>query len=311
MDINSLCAGGEGTLGVITEATMRVHPLPEAQRVEGYMFPDFASGVTALRECVRRECSPSMARLNDPAKTALSLAFKTRPTRSERLLSKGMAAFLRARGFDLSRACMMLVKFEGGRKQLAHQRRQVDAIYRAAGAVGLGTSAGRSFEKAKYDFPHTRDFMMDRGVIVDVSDTATVWSNLLPLYEAATAAITRAIEATGSRAWVGCHVSHTYHTGASLYFTFGAAGRPGEELDQYLRIKKAAEDAFLANGGTLSHHHAVGAEHLPWLAVDVSATGVAAIQAVKLALDPADIMTPGRLRPSATPFADWGLPGHD
>lgn len=311
LDVNHLCAGGEGTLGVITEAVMRVHPLPAHKRVEGYMFRDFESGIAALQACVRRECVPSMARLNDPAKTALSLAFKSKPTAFQKLLLRGVDAYLRLCGVAPGKGCAMLVKYEGTRAQVARQRREVAAVYRAFGGVPLGTAPGRSFERAKYDFPHTRDFMMDRGVIVDVSETATVWRNLAPLYRAASRAIVEAIAADGSAAWVGCHVSHTYRTGASLYFTFGAAGRKGEELGQYLRIKKAAEDAFLTHGGTLSHHHAVGTEHLPWLADDASPTGVAAMQAVKRALDPTDIMTPGRLRPSATPFADWGLPGGD
>jgi alkyldihydroxyacetonephosphate synthase len=311
LDVNHLCVGGEGTLGVITEAVMRVHPLPAHKRVEGFMFRDFAAGVAALEECVRRECTPSMARLNDPAKTALSLAFKSKSTAVQKLILRGVDAYLRLHGVEPGKGCAMLVKFEGGRAQVARQRRQVAAIYRAHGGVPLGTAPGRSFERAKYDFPHSRDFMMDRGVIVDVSETATVWRNLVPLYKAASQAIVEAIAADGSAAWVGCHVSHTYRTGASLYFTFGAAGRKGDELGQYLRIKKAAEDAFLAHGGTLSHHHAVGAEHLPWLAADVSPTGLLAMQAVKRALDPTDIMTPGRLRPSATPFADWGLPDAD
>lgn len=311
LDVNHFCIGGEGTLGVITEAVMRVHPLPAHKRVEGFMFRDFERGVAALQECVRRECVPSMARLNDPAKTALSLAFKSKPTAMQTLMLRGVDAYLRLRGVTPGKGCAMLVKYEGTRRQVARQRREVAAVYRSFGGVALGTAPGRSFERAKYDFPHTRDFMMDRGVIVDVSETATTWRNLVPLYKAASKAIVEATEATGSPAWVGCHVSHTYRTGASLYFTFGAAGRKGAELGQYLAIKKAAEDAFLANGGTLSHHHAVGAEHLPWLAADASPTGLAAMQAVKRALDPTDVMTPGRLRPSATPFADWGLPGAD
>jgi alkyldihydroxyacetonephosphate synthase len=220
-------------------------------------------------------------------------------------MAKMLGVYLRMRGVDADKACVMLTKFEGSPAHVARQRREVGAIYRRRGAIALGTSPGRSFERGKYDFPHARDFLMDRGVIVDVSETATVWSNILPLYEAARREIAAA--AGGSKSWVGCHVSHTYRTGASLYFTFAAVGDPGEELPQYLKMKKAAEDSFLAHGGTPSHHHAVGSEHLPWLSADVSATGVAAVQAVKRSLDPTNIMTPGRLAPSPTPFADWGL----
>ena len=106
-----------------------------------------------------------------------------------------------------------------------------------------------------------------------MSETATVWSNILPVYQAATSSIEAAIAAHCRAGWVGCHISHTYHAGASLYFTFGMVPNPGDDLAQYLLVKKAAEDAFLANGATLSHHHAVGYEHLPWLEKEISPTG--------------------------------------
>ena len=106
--------------------------------------------------------------------------------------------------------------------------------------------------------------------------------------------------------WVGCHVSHSYPTGASLYFTFGCLQRAGREIDQYLHIKKAAEDAFMKNGGTLSHHHAVGTEHLPWVEEDVSPTGLKAVRAVKEGLDPRGIMNPGKIIPPGRPVQGMG-----
>jgi len=162
--------------------------------------------------------------------------------------------------------------------------------------------------QSHYDFPYLRDFVMDRSLMADVSETATTWSNLLPLYGATRDAIEGAIHRTGVKPFVGCHVSHTYHSGASLYFTFGCQQRPGQELEQYLYIKKAAEDAFLAGGGTLSHHHAVGTEHLPWIRDDVSPTGLAAVRALKAGLDAGDIMNPGKILPGDRPLEDWGMP---
>ncbi|MGA7081146.1 MAG: FAD-binding oxidoreductase [Terriglobales bacterium] len=311
IDVNHLCIGSEGTLGVITEATMRVHPRSELRRTHGYLFLDFESGIDAMRECVRKECVPSMFRLNDPDKTALSLAFKPPSSQLSRVVSGVMKSYLRVKGFDFMRACLMLTTFEGSKANVARQHSQVNAIYRRFGAVDLGPSTGRSFESTKYDFPHIRDFLMDRGITSDVSETSTIWSNIVPLYRATTAALSAAITESGVKPWVGCHISHTYQSGASLYLTFACRQQQGREMNQYLHAKRAVQQSFIDHRATLSHHHAVGTEHLPWLIDDISPVGVMAVAAIKAGLDPGNVMNPGRLRPSATPFEEWSRVGSD
>jgi alkyldihydroxyacetonephosphate synthase len=305
IDVNHLCIGSEGTLGVITEATMQVHPRPESRRTHGYLFPEFEAGIEAMHECVRKECVPSMVRLSDPDKTALSLAFKPPSSPLSHAASKVMKGYLRAKGFDFARACLMLTTFEGSNAGAARQHSQVNAIYRRFGGVDLGPGSGKSFESTKYDFPHIRDFLLDRGVTSDVSETSTVWSNLVPLYRAATTGLRAAIVESGVKPWVGCHISHTYQCGASLYLTFACRQRDGREMQQYLHAKRTAQQSFIDHGATLSHHHAVGTEHLPWLTDDISPLGVRAVAAIKDGLDPDNIMNPGRLRPSAAPFEEW------
>ena len=156
IDVNHLCIGSEGTLGVITEATMRVHPRPELRRTHGYLFPEFEAGIEAMHECVRKECVPSMLRLSDPDKTALSLAFKPPSSRLSQAVTKIMKSYLKAKGFD-SRACLMLTTFEGGKNRAARQHSQVNAIYRRFGAVDLGSGSGKSFRIDQVRFsPHPR-----------------------------------------------------------------------------------------------------------------------------------------------------------
>ena len=308
IDVNHLCIGSEGTLGVITEATMRVHPRPELRRTHGYLFPEFEAGIEAMHECVRKECVPSMLRLSDPDKTALSLAFKPPSSRLSQAATKIMKGYLKAKGFD-SRACLMLTTFEGSKNGAVRQHSQVSAIYRRFGAVDLGSGSGKSFESTKYDFPHIRDFLLDRGITSDVSETSTVWSNIVPLYQATTAGLRAAIQESGVRPWVGCHISHTYQSGASLYLTFACRQQDGREMQQYLHAKRVVQQSFIDHGATLSHHHAVGTEHLPWLTDDISPVGVMAVGAIKGGLDPDNIMNPGRLRPSAAPFEEWSRIG--
>ena len=312
IDVNHLCLGSEGTLGVITEATMRVHPRPDLRRTHGYLFRDFEAGIQAMHECVRKECVPSMMRLNDPDKTALSLAFKPPSSPLMQAVSGVMKRFLRLKGFDLTRACLMLTTFEGSKAKVSRQHREVSALYRRFGAVDLGPSSGKSFESTKYQFPHIRDFLLDRGISSDVSETSTVWSNLVPLYRATTTALRTAIlEGSEVQPWVGCHISHTYHSGASLYLTFACRQQQGREMQQYLHAKRAVQQSFIDHGATLSHHHAVGTEHLPWLCDDISPAGVTAVAAIKGGLDPGNVMNPGRLRPSTAAFEEWSRAGSD
>lgn len=305
IDVNHLCIGSEGTLGVITEATMRVHPSPELRIIPTYLFPEFEGGIEAIHRCVRQECRPAMVRFNDPDKTALSLAFRPPATGLSKIASSLFKEYLRVKGFALPRACLMLTAFEGSQHSVARQVREVRNIYRQCGAISLGANAGKSFEATKYDFPYIRDFLLDRDVTTDVSETSTLWSNIFPLYQQTMAVLRASILESGAQPWVGCHISHTYQSGASVYFTFGFQQQPAREMEQYLRVKRAVQQSFIDHGATLSHHHAVGTEHLPWLEADISPLGVEAVAAIKHGLDPTNIMNPGRLQPSAKPFDSW------
>lgn len=308
IDVRHLCIGSEGILGVITEVVVQVHRQPADEDWYGWLFPDFESGIAAIHECQRKDCMPIVTRLNDPKKTALSFAFKSPKSSFKETIGKAVKWYIGSvKGIDFKSCCLMVVKFEGDYDSLHLRRREVAAIYRKRGGVCLGVGPGRSFAQAKFDFPHLRDYVMDRNIMADVSETAITWTNLLKLHENGMATINQAIRDTGVAPWCGCHVSHSYHTGASLYFTFGCRQRAGREIEQYLYAKKAAEDAFLENGGTLSHHHAVGIEHLPWIEDDISATGVKAVRALKDGLDPHGIMNPGKIIPPAQPLEEWGL----
>ena len=111
------------------------------------------------------------------------------------------------------------------------------------------------------------------------------------------AAIGAALATQGTPGVVMCHLSHTYRDGASLYFTFLARRRPGAELEQWRAVKTAACQAIVETGGTITHHHAVGRDHLPYMRAEIGELGIEALRAVKERLDPAGIMNPGKLVP--------------
>ncbi len=308
IDVRHLCIGSEGILGVITEVVIQVHHKPQKEDWYGWLFPDFKGGLDAIHECHRADCMPTVTRLNDPKKTALSFAFKHPKTGFKDKIAKAFKWYIgNVKKIDFNHCCLMVVKYEGSPQEFKRIKNKVTAIYKKHRGVCLGAEPGRSFAKVKFDFPHLRDYVMDRSIMADVSETATTWGNLRSMHDNSLADVEQSIKDTGVDAWVGCHLSHSYRTGASLYFTFGCQQREGREIEQYLYIKKAAEDAFMKNGGTLSHHHAVGTEHLPWVEEDLSPTGLKAVKALKAGLDPNGIMNPGKIIPSDKPIEDWGL----
>ena len=134
-------------------------------------------------------------------------------------------------------------------------------------------------------------------MLVETLETAAQWSALLRAHREVTGAISSALSQQGTPGIVMCHVSHVYETGASLYFTLIARQREGEELTQWRAVKRAATDAIVRAGATITHHHAVGRDHRPWMASEVGEGGIRALRALKLELDPAGIMNPGKLLP--------------
>jgi alkyldihydroxyacetonephosphate synthase len=170
-------------------------------------------------------------------------------------------------------------------------------IVKRHGAFPLGESVGKTWSKDKFNIPYLRDYIMNYGCMADVAETSTVWSNVLPLYEGVTEALKTRLREVDGTGYIGCHISHTYPTGACLYFTFAARQPKGGELDHYYGYKRFITETILRLGGTLSHHHAVGIEHRPWMSQEVSPVGLQALQALKSSLDPKYVLNPGKLLP--------------
>lgn len=145
--------------------------------------------------------------------------------------------------------------------------------------------------------PYLRDHLLDRGTMVETLDTATTWDKLLDLHQAVGGSLHSTLADRGTPAIVWCHVSHLYRAGASLYFTLIARQQVGAEIEQWAAAKRAACEAILANGGTITHHHAIGTDHAPYLPREIGPLCVDALRAVKAELDPAGVMNPGKLTP--------------
>jgi alkyldihydroxyacetonephosphate synthase len=295
--IREMVLGSEGRLGIITEATLQVRRLPAQRLILGYLFETFAQGLAAMEEIAHSEHPVSVSRVADGPETAFSLAMRTSPSPVERLQSRALEAFLtRRRRWDVSQMCLGFIGYEGSERHVNSQRRAVGQIVKRHGGLCIGAGPGALYDRKKFDTPYIRDFLLDRGAAGDVSETAMPWRQLGPVYDAVMAAARGAFADQRVQGYVMCHLSHSYQTGACLYFTFAFRTDPGDDmLASYEVVKSAIQQAFVDNGATLSHHHAVGTEHAPWLQQDISAPGVAMLDALFDGVDPSGQLNPGKI----------------
>jgi alkyldihydroxyacetonephosphate synthase len=291
--------GSEGAFGVITEATVHIRPLSRKTDYRGYLFRDFASGTDAIRRAVQGGLPAAMLRLSDAEETRFYRAFSA-VGKNRGLKEQLQDVYLNIRKFGAN-ACALIAGFEGDEKEIDEGRRQFAAIAARSGALSIGENTGKRWFEGRFHGPYMRDPMMDRGVGVDTLETATSWSKLDALYRAVRAALDQTMRETapmaGAKGIVMCHISHAYPTGASLYFSYIFPRALDGEVAQWARIKSAASDAIVAHGGTISHHHGVGEDHLPWMEREKGELGLEALRALKRTFDPKGILNPGKLIP--------------
>jgi alkyldihydroxyacetonephosphate synthase len=295
--IREMILGSEGRLGLITEATVQVRALPARREILGYLFPTFADGLAAMGDLAAGEHSVSVTRVSDAHETRFSFATRSRPSLPDKLKSRALREYLqRRRGWEVREMCLAFLGYEGSQRHVAAARRGAGRVVRSHGGLCIGASPGALYDQKKFDTPYIRDFLLDRGVAADVSETAMPWSRLIPVYDAVTAASSGAFAELGVQGYVLCHLSHSYHAGACLYFTFAfEPSRGADMIVQYDVVKSAIQQAFVDNGATLSHHHAVGTEHAQWLEQDISAPGVAMLEALFDGTDPGGHLNPGKI----------------
>jgi alkyldihydroxyacetonephosphate synthase len=287
--LRELAIGSEGTFGVIPDVTVRVRPAPRQKRYEAWMAESFDAGAEIVRSLAQGPGLPDVIRVSDEEETEVSLALSG-PRGVAGSLFGGYLGLRRRRG-----GCLVVVGLEGDEESVARRRALSARELRRGGAVYLGQSAGRSWEHGRYQGPYLRDTLMEMGAIVETLETSHTWSKLGELHAAVGTAIREALAGQGTPGLVFCHLSHAYADGASLYFTYIARAREGEEVEQWRRVKQAASEAIVAAGATITHHHAVGRDHAPYMEAEVGGTGLEVLRAVKDQLDPTGIMNPGKL----------------
>jgi len=298
-DLRQLALGCEGALGVITALRVEISPLPERRVYEGWRLPSFAHGLEALRRLAQDGPCPAVLRLSDEAETAVELAAiggressGARRRRGRRPAAGTAEGGERAGGAG---GALVIAGYEGSLPEVRRRRKQAAAVISGLGGQPA-PAAGARWAAARYRAPYLRDALLDEGALVETLETACFWSALEPTYEHVAEALRSTLAARGTPPLVLCHVSHVYRSGASLYFTVVAAAAE-DPIAQWYEAKRAASEAILACGATISHHHGVGRDHRAYYARELGPLGVELLRAVKATLDPEGILNPGVLVP--------------
>jgi alkyldihydroxyacetonephosphate synthase len=279
-----LLLGSEGTLGVITEAWVRLQDRPTFKSSAGVHFADFTTGAEAVRALSQSGLFPTNCRLLDPGEAALTGA--TRATEEPGSPSGG---------------ALLVLGFESADHPVEPWMERALEVCRDHGGEGdarrsqSGAAVG-AWRQAFLRAPYLRDIFVAAGIISDTFETAITWDRFPAFHASVKSATEKAVsEVCGTGGRVTCRFTHVYPDGPAPYFTVLAPARRGAELDQWDEIKRVAADAVIAGGGTITHHHAVGRDHRPWYDHQRPEPFAKALAGAKAALDPQGILNPGVL----------------
>ena len=278
-----LMLGSEGIFGVITEAWMRVRPRPEFRGTATVHFSDYGRAVEAVRALSQSGLYPSNCRLLDKREAALNAV-------------------------TLDGTHVLIVAFESADHPIhAWMDRALELVadhggicaqgpaYREGGTPSGGSGGAGAWRDAFIDAPYLLNTMASMGVIADTFETACTWDQFERLHGGVVREVRRAMKDACGQGFISCRFTHVYPDGPAPYFTFIAPGRYGVEAEQWMAIKKAASDAVIDYGGTITHHHAVGRVHRPWYEKQRPSQFGEVLRAVKGVLDPSTVMNPGVL----------------
>lgn len=292
-DVREYFLGTEGRMGIITEVKVRVTPLPELESFHVLFFPNWESGLTAVREIAQNKMQLSMMRLSNAIETFTQLKLAG----SERVIAL-LEKFLSLRGAGEDKV-MFTFGVTGSKGQCQSALRLTRRIAKTHGGVGAGPALGKKWEHSRFRSPYLRHGLWDAGYAVDTMETAIDWVRVPEAVVGIQTSIAQALQDDGESVHAFTHLSHMYGQGSSVYVTY--IFRCGSSYDEtharWEKLKAAGAEAIVRFGGTISHQHGVGKDHAKYLPAEKGELGIAAIQGLVEVFDPQQHMNPGKLLP--------------
>ena len=292
---DSLFIGSEGTLGVLTEATISTSPRPTHSQYHVVLLKDWKSAVEFLRETALQPIRPAVIRVSNPAETTLSLVGRDPPTGLRRALEK---TYLGYHQLKEGSACLGVIGFEGNRASVEAGWKRTSETLSRHGGGDAGKRAGESWKRERFLTPYLRDELMDHGIFVETFETGVRWSHIARFYDTLQQRLEKAAAGLGIRLFIGVHLSHAMPEGSCVYITVISV-QAADVFDQpFNSLKEAVMRSIVDSGGSISHHHGVGEMHRPWIAERTPELSRELLWAAKERIDPKGLLNPGKTLPA-------------
>lgn len=290
-DLRELVLGSEGRIGIITSATVRLSRLPEREEFHAVFFPTFEHGQAAVRQILQAGLPLAMLRLSTANETTTTLALAGHET-----VIGGLEKLLGLRGLGAEK-CMLIIGFSGSEAMLSTVRKEALNMAGKHAGVHVGRTFGSQWHKNRFYTPYLRNTLWTRGYAVDTLETAVDWARVKEMLNAIEGSLRSALVGLDERVHIFTHLSHLYPYGSSIYTTylFRLAAEPEETLQRWQLLKRAASQAIVEHGGTISHQHGVGLDHRLYLPAEKGGLGLRALRQAIQVFDPQGIMNPGKL----------------
>ncbi|KAK3106229.1 hypothetical protein FSP39_015666 [Pinctada imbricata] len=293
-DIHHFMMGSEGTLGVVTEVTLKVRPLPPCKKYGSIVFPEFENGVNCLREIAKQRCAPASIRLMDNQQFQFGHALKPESKSLFNSFVEGIKKFYvtKLKGFDPQKLSVATLLFEGTKEEVAAQEKRVYEIAAQFGGLAAGADNGERGYMLTFVIAYLRDLGFEYYIVAESFETSVPWDRCLDLCKNVKDRLHKECKERGVQfpPYITCRVTQTYDAGACVYFYFGFNYRGiSKPVQMYEDIENAAREEILANGGSISHHHGVGKIRKQYLKKTVGDVGLGTMRAIKKFIDPDNI----------------------
>ena len=293
-DLREMVLGSEGRIGILTEAVVRVTPLPECEVFYAVFFPNWDAAQEAIRAIAQAKLPLSMLRLSNATETLTTLTLA-----GHKKLIGMLETYLSWRACKEEK-CLLMIGATGQKSTVANAIKNAMKIARSQCGVAVGQTMGNKWKQNRFRSVYLRNSLWQQGYAIDTIETACDWPKVKGMMLAVEQAATTALAACGEQVHTYTHLSHVYAQGASVYTTFvyRLGGEYEQNLARWKRLKAAVCEAIVDNGGTISHQHGVGTDHAQYLLAEKGEFGVAAMRHLHRHFDPDGMMNPGKLLPA-------------
>ncbi len=289
----SLMFGSEGNLGIITKATIRIHPAPEEKRYGSIVFPDFWTGADYLYEISRAGLLPASIRLLDNIQFRFGSALRPRATQTEKLKRAAQRKYLlNVKGFDPNELCAATIVMEGSKNEVDYQQKELYRIAKKFRGIPGGEDNGKRGYMLTYAIAYIRDLLMPFHLIGETYETTVPWSQIRTVCESVHAAALEKHAEYGLEGipYVSPRITQLYHTGVCIYFTHGFSVKGVADAGSVLHdIEHRMREVIMEHGGSISHHHGVGKLRNEFMRQTISPASISMLQTLKETNDPQNI----------------------